>query len=167
MHGPSVRHDPKGVPAREGEYGRPRLTRRRVRGAGPPVDRVIHIEEAALVPVEGEVIHIRRQPGRFFAAYRGEASSSNARTEVAFRHNDGMIVCRQIVGVLARRIVCRVRVGQKVQAGDRFGIMKFGSRIDLFIPRTATIAVVPGQRVRGGESVVARLMGAEKPETGF
>jgi phosphatidylserine decarboxylase len=127
-----------------------------------PVD--VHMNR---VPVEGEVIHIRRQSGRFFAAYRGEASSSNARTEVAFRHNDGMIVCRQIVGVLARRIVCRVRVGQKVQAGDRFGIMKFGSRIDLFIPRTATIAVVPGQRVRGGESVVARLMGAEKPETGF
>ncbi|HIN70934.1 MAG TPA: phosphatidylserine decarboxylase family protein [Acidobacteria bacterium] len=127
-----------------------------------PID--VHINR---VPIGGEVTHVHRQSGKFLAAYRSEASSSNERTEVAFRHNDVVIVCRQIVGVLARRIVCRVSVGHEVQAGDRFGIMKFGSRIDLFIPRTATIAVVPGQRVRGGESVVARLPGYEKPEGGL
>ena len=127
-----------------------------------PID--VHINR---VPIGGEVTHVHRQSGKFLAAYRSEASSSNERTEVAFRHNDVVIVCRQIVGVLARRIVCRVSVGHKVQAGDRFGIMKFGSRIDLFIPRTATIAVVQGQRVRGGESVVARLQGDEKPEGGL
>ena len=127
-----------------------------------PID--VHINR---VPIGGEVTHVHRQSGKFLAAYRSEASSSNERTEVAFRHNDVVIVCRQIVGVLARRIVCRVSVGHEVQAGDRFGIMKFGSRIDLFIPRTATIAVVQGQRVRGGESVVARLQGDEKPEGGL
>ena len=127
-----------------------------------PID--VHINR---VPIGGEVTHVHRQSGKFLAAYRSEASSSNERTEVAFRHNDVVIVCRQIVGVLARRIVCRVSVGHEVHAGDRFGIMKFGSRIDLFIPRTATIAVVQGQRVRGGESVVARLQGDEKPEGGL
>ena len=127
-----------------------------------PID--VHINR---VPIGGVVTHIHRRSGKWFAAYSSEASSSNERTEVAFRHNDVVIVFRQIVGILARRIVCRVSVGHEVQAGDRFGIMKFGSRIDLFIPRTATIAVIPGQRVRGGESVVAHLPGDEKPEGGL
>jgi phosphatidylserine decarboxylase len=68
-----------------------------------------------------------------------------------------MIVARQIVGMLARRVVCRVAAGADVRAGDRFGIMKFGSRMDVFVPPDATIAVAVGDTVRGGETVIAVL----------
>jgi phosphatidylserine decarboxylase len=66
-------------------------------------------------------------------------------------------VARQIVGILARRVVCRVQNGADVRAGDRYGIMKFGSRMDIFLPVTATIAVKVGDIVRGGETVIAVL----------
>jgi len=62
-----------------------------------------------------------------------------------------------VVGILARRVVCRVQVGAEVQAGDRFGIMKFGSRMDVFLPTNASIMVEVGQMVRGGETVIAVL----------
>jgi phosphatidylserine decarboxylase len=68
-----------------------------------------------------------------------------------------MIVCRQITGVLVRRVVCRIPAGTDVRAGERFGIMKFGSRIDLFLPLRAALCVRPGERVRGGESILAML----------
>ena len=64
---------------------------------------------------------------------------------------------RQIVGILARRIICRIKVGDNVQSGDRFGIMKFGSRMDLFLPHTAKLLVSPKDKVIGGISVLARL----------
>ncbi len=67
------------------------------------------------------------------------------------------VVCRQVVGVLARRIVCRVKPGARVSAGQRFGVMKFGSRVDLYLPPGTTLRVTPGQRVRSGESVLAVL----------
>ena len=68
-----------------------------------------------------------------------------------------MVVVRQIVGILARRVVCRVQAGAEVRAGDRFGIMKFGSRMDVFVPLSATIMVAVGDSVRGGETVIAVL----------
>jgi phosphatidylserine decarboxylase len=71
---------------------------------------------------------------------------------------DGVrIVCRQVTGVLVRRVVCRLREGTEVEAGERFGIMKFGSRIDLFLPRRAALLSQVGDRVRAGETVVATL----------
>jgi phosphatidylserine decarboxylase len=66
-------------------------------------------------------------------------------------------VARQIVGFLARRVVCRAKVGDQVRAGDRFGVMKFGSRMDVFLPPDATIKVAVGEMVRGGETVIAVL----------
>jgi phosphatidylserine decarboxylase len=68
-----------------------------------------------------------------------------------------MIVARQIVGMLARRVVCRVATGAQVRAGDRFGIMKFGSRMDVFLPSSATIRVKVDEMVRGGETIIAVL----------
>jgi phosphatidylserine decarboxylase len=68
-----------------------------------------------------------------------------------------MVVARQIVGILARRVVCRVKLGTDVRAGDRYGIMKFGSRMDIFLPPSATIGVAAGNLVRGGETVIAVL----------
>jgi phosphatidylserine decarboxylase len=117
-----------------------------------PMD--VHINRT---PVDGRVTRVDYHPGRFLPAYKTEAGTHNEWTEVWFDHRGTTIVCRQIVGILARRIVTRLQVGQTVARGDRFGVMKFGSRIDLFVPRTATIAVKPGDRVVGGESVLATL----------
>ncbi len=69
------------------------------------------------------------------------------------------VVFRQVVGVLARRVVCRIEPGMELTQGARFGIMKFGSRMDVFVPSSATLAVAAGEAVRGGETVLARLTG--------
>lgn len=116
-----------------------------------PVD--VHINR---VPIGGQVTKVEYRPGRFLAAYRWEAASANERNDVWIEHQGETVVCRQVVGVLARRLVCRANVGDRVRAGDRYGLMKFGSRIDLFLPRRARLCVSAGDRIRGGETVVAR-----------
>ena len=95
--------------------------------------------------------------GRFLPAYHRDAGAANERSEIWIDHGGQMIVARQIVGILARRVVCRVKSGAEVHAGDRYGVMKFGSRMDVFVPSTATIAVAVGDAVRGGETVIAVL----------
>ena len=120
-----------------------------------PMD--VHINRT---PVDGRVTKVEYHPGRFLPAYKTEAGTHNEWTEVWFDHRGTVIVCRQIVGILARRIVTRLEAGQTVERGQRFGVMKFGSRIDLFVPRSATINVKPGDRVVGGESVLATLTSA-------
>jgi phosphatidylserine decarboxylase len=72
-------------------------------------------------------------------------------------HHGQTVVARQVVGVLARRVVCRARPGSDVKAGDRYGIMKFGSRMDIFVPMSATVTAKVGDAVRGGETVIAVL----------
>jgi phosphatidylserine decarboxylase len=91
------------------------------------------------------------------AAYRGEASELNERCTLALEGDAGRVAVRQIAGVLARRIVCRVRRGDKLEAGERFGLIRFGSRTDLIAPRGAEVRVRVGEHVRGGESVMAVL----------
>ena len=81
----------------------------------------------------------------------------NEWTEVWFDRPGGAIVARQIVGVLARRIVCRLQVGDRVERGQRYGVMKFGSRMDLFLPPSATIRVKVGDKVVAGETTIATL----------
>lgn len=117
-----------------------------------PVD--VHVNRA---PVDGRVTRVEYHAGTFLPAYREDAGVHNEWTEVWFDHQGVAVVCRQIVGILARRIVTRLAVGQHVTRGERFGIMKFGSRIDLFLPRSSRITVKVGDRVLGGESVVATL----------
>ena len=126
-----------------------------------PVD--VHVNRT---PVEGTVTRVEYHPGKFLPAYRKEAGELNEWTEVWFDRPGGPVVVRQIVGILARRIVCRLSTGQHVSAGDRFGVMKFGSRIDLFMPRSATIHVKQGDKVVGGETTLATLAteGAESTE---
>jgi phosphatidylserine decarboxylase len=97
------------------------------------------------------------RPGRFLPAYRHESGRENERSEIWIDHQGQAVVARQVVGMLARRVVCRVSAGAEVHAGDRFGIMKFGSRMDVFVPTTATLQVAVGDMVRGGESVIAVL----------
>jgi phosphatidylserine decarboxylase len=117
-----------------------------------PMD--VHVNRA---PVDGRITRVDYHAGRFLPAYRTEAGTHNEWTEVWFDHHDTIVVCRQIVGILARRIVTRLQVGQQVTRGDRFGVMKFGSRIDLFVPSSAQLSVKVGDRVRGGESVLGKL----------
>jgi phosphatidylserine decarboxylase len=95
-------------------------------------------------------------PGKFLPAYKAE-SHLNERTELWIDHGGQSVVVRQVVGVLARRVVCRARVGDRIEAGQRFGLMKFGSRMDVFLPPTARLFVRSGERVRGGETVLAEL----------
>ena len=117
-----------------------------------PMD--VHVNR---LPVSGRVTRVSVTPGRFLPAYRHDAASVNERSEVWIDHCGQLIVVRQIVGVLARRVVCRVESGVEVRAGERFGIMKFGSRMDVFVPPSAAITAKVGDGVRGGETVIAVL----------
>ena len=117
-----------------------------------PMD--VHINR---IPASGRVTKVSYTPGRFLPAYRHDAASANERSEIWIDHNGQTIVARQIVGILARRVVCRAQTGADVRAGDRYGIMKFGSRMDILLPTTATLKVQVGQTVRGGETIIAVL----------
>ena len=117
-----------------------------------PLD--VHVNRT---PVAGTVTRVEYHPGAFLPAYRKEAGELNEWTEVWIDRPGGPIVARQIVGVLARRIVCRLQVGDKVEAGQRFGVMKFGSRMDLFLPLSAKVRVKVGDKVVGGETTLATL----------
>jgi phosphatidylserine decarboxylase len=117
-----------------------------------PMD--VHVNRT---PIEGAVTHVEYHPGQFLPAYKVEAGSLNEWTEVWIERGGRPIVVRQIVGILARRIVCRLQPGDTVTRGQRFGVMKFGSRIDLFVPPEAAIRVKPGDRVVAGETVLAQV----------
>jgi len=117
-----------------------------------PLD--VHVNRS---PVGGRVLEVTYRPGRFLPAYDRRSGVENERSEIRVEHEGQTVVFRQVVGVLARRVVCRLAPGMTVARGQRFGVMKFGSRMDVFLPQSADIAVTVGQRVRGGETVVARL----------
>jgi phosphatidylserine decarboxylase len=117
-----------------------------------PLD--VHVNR---VPIGGRITRVDHVRGTFLPAYRPGAGASNERSEVWLEHAGHTIVFRQVVGALARRVVCRVTPGTAVRTGQRFGIMKFGSRMDVFLPAGATLVTARGDRVRGGETVVARL----------
>ena len=117
-----------------------------------PMD--VHVNR---MPVSGRVTKVRYHPGRFLPAYRTEAGDLNEFTEVWLNHSGQTIVVRQIVGMLARRIVCRAIEGDEVTAGQRFGVMKFGSRMDIFVPPDAQLLIRPNDRVVGGVTAIAML----------
>jgi phosphatidylserine decarboxylase len=117
-----------------------------------PMD--VHVNR---VPVSGHVTRVVLTRGRFLPAYREDAATVNERSEIWIDHAGQTIVARQIVGILARRVVCRLQSGETVQAGQRFGVMKFGSRMDVFVPDDAQVTVKVGDAVRGGETVIAVL----------
>jgi phosphatidylserine decarboxylase len=117
-----------------------------------PLD--VHINRS---PVDGRTTRVEYRPGRFLPAYDSEAGVVNDRNEIWIDHDGELVVCRQVAGVLARRVVCRLAPGDAVRAGDRLGLMKFGSRFDVFLPERAEVLVTVGDRVRAGETVIARL----------
>jgi phosphatidylserine decarboxylase len=114
-----------------------------------------HVQRA---PVSGEVIAVAHRPGLFGSADLPVASESNERNSVRIRTAEGVdIVAVQIAGLVARRIVCNIRVGDKLAIGDTYGLIRFGSRLDTYLPAGAQVAVSVGQRAVAGETVLAEL----------
>jgi phosphatidylserine decarboxylase len=107
-------------------------------------------------PVPGRDPRIEYRPGRFLPAYH-EGANDNELNEIWLDHTGQTIVVRQVVGILARRIVCRVTEGQHVARGERIGLMKFGSRMDVFLPAGSRLHATVGQRVVAGETILAEL----------
>lgn len=126
---------------------------------GEPLTRVsiflsvldVHVNRAPLTSMVNAVTH---SPGRFVAAWGEAASAENEQTLIHFASPDGDVWVKQIAGLLARRIVCRVKPGQKVAAGDRIGLIRFGSRVDCILPATAELKVRRGQAVKGGSTIL-------------
>ena len=116
-----------------------------------PLD--VHINRA---PAGGTITRIEYKPGRFLPAY-AEDAGENESNELWIDVDGSPIVVRQVVGILARRIVCRVEEGQEIGRGERIGLMKFGSRMDVFVPTTAELRVKEGEHVVAGETVLASL----------
>jgi phosphatidylserine decarboxylase len=117
-----------------------------------PLD--VHVNRA---PIGGLVKAVEYVAGRFLAAYRPEASEQNERCAVSLDGDRARVAVTQISGVLARRVVCRVRPGDSLRAGERYGLIRFGSRTDLVVPRGTELRVRVRDRVRGGESVMGVL----------
>ena len=116
-----------------------------------PMD--VHINRS---PVDGRVTRVDYRPGKFLPAYN-VGSNDNELNEIWVDHGGQTVVFRQVVGILARRIVCRVREGETLARGQRVGLMKFGSRMDVFLPMDAEVLAKVGEHVVGGETVIARL----------
>ncbi|MEW5701402.1 MAG: phosphatidylserine decarboxylase [Candidatus Zixiibacteriota bacterium] len=113
----------------------------------------VHVNRA---PVGGIVAGSLYRPGRFLAAYKPRAGSDNERHDLTINSTIGTIQSAQIAGILARRVVCRVHEGQQLRQGDRIGLIRFGSRAAVIVPRGFIAAVSPGDRVRAGETIIAR-----------
>lgn len=110
------------------------------------------------IPCEGVIEDIAYQPGRFLAANRPEATLRNEQNALMIRTIGGAkVLCVQVAGLLARRIVCWASAGESVSCGERFGLIRFGSRVDLFLPKNASLRVALGDHVKGGEHVLAVL----------
>ncbi len=114
-----------------------------------PMD--VHINRT---PVGGRVLRVDYRPGKFLPAYN-EGSNDNELNEVWIEYGGRAVVFRQVVGLLARRIVCRIREGEMLERGQRVGLMKFGSRMDVFVPTDAQLRVSVGDHVVGGETILA------------
>lgn len=114
------------------------------------------------IPADGVINYVKYNPGKFFAAFEDKASELNEQTEIGLTTKAGQkIIFKQIAGIIARRIVCRLDENQQVVAGERFGIIRFGSRTELFVPVNSQLMVKKGDKVKGAETVIGYLKGKE------
>ncbi len=113
----------------------------------------VHVNRA---PMAGRVAFVQHVPGRFLQAFREEASQVNEHNWIGIENGSRRALTKQVAGILARRIECWVKPGEALRAGDRLGMIKFGSRVDLYVPEPAAPQVREGDRVRAGVTVVAR-----------
>ncbi len=117
-----------------------------------PLD--VHINRA---PCDGIVKSVVHTPGKFFSAFKHEASLHNENIAMALDTRYGKVLVRQVAGFLARRAVCRVKAGDSLKKGERYGIIKFSSRLDLYLPKDSKIRVKLGDRVKAGETVIGEI----------
>ena len=117
-----------------------------------PLD--VHINRA---PITGEIVEIAYKTGKFVMATKAEARLVNEQNTLIIQSEALTVKCTQIAGILARRIICWKRQGERVKCGERFGMIKFGSRTDLLLPPTIEVLVREGMHVRGGETIVGRM----------
>ncbi|MDC3253406.1 phosphatidylserine decarboxylase family protein [bacterium] len=108
-------------------------------------------------PVSGTVNYYKYHPGKYLVAWHPKSSTENERTTTVINNNGEEILLRQIAGFLAKRIVNYVEVGQEVEQGKDMGFIKFGSRVDLYLPLDTKIEVEIGQKVKGNKTILARL----------
>ncbi|HEY0408514.1 MAG TPA: phosphatidylserine decarboxylase [Pyrinomonadaceae bacterium] len=118
-----------------------------------PLD--VHINRA---PIAGTITDVTYQHGKFMMATHEDSSLVNEQNALTIRGANVTVVCKQIAGILARRIVCWKRAGDEVAIGERFGLIKFSSRTDLIIPKGVEIIVREGMRVRGGATIIGRIL---------
>jgi len=114
----------------------------------------VHVNRA---PCDGNVSLIKHSPGRFLVAHKDAASMENENSVIVLDGKDGKILVRQVAGFLARRIVCRVKVGDVLRRGERYGMIKFGSRLDVYLPKDTEIKVKLGDKVKAGETVTGTI----------
>jgi phosphatidylserine decarboxylase len=113
----------------------------------------VHVNRS---PAAGTILKMDYRPGKFLAAMLARASTENEQNVISLSTAAGEMVFKQIAGLIARRVVCWKKVGDVVERGERIGLVRFGSRVDLWIPREAEILVAVGDNVKGGSSVLAR-----------
>ena len=121
-----------------------------------------HVNRA---PVDGRVKAVAYHPGAFLSADLDKASEENERNGIVLETPRGDVGCVQIAGMVARRIVCFTKPGAPLQAGDRFGLIRFGSRVDVYLPEGAHPLVAIGARAVGGETVLASYAGGATPQS--
>ncbi|HVQ37544.1 MAG TPA: phosphatidylserine decarboxylase [Pyrinomonadaceae bacterium] len=117
-----------------------------------PLD--VHINRA---PIAGKITDISYTGGKFLMATDARASSLNEQNALTIEGEKITVVCKQIAGILARRIVCWKRAGDRVELGERFGMIKFSSRTDILLPENVDVLVAKGNRVKGGTTIIGRI----------
>jgi phosphatidylserine decarboxylase len=108
------------------------------------------------IPLSGKVTHLQYCPGKFLMAFDPRSMESNEKMEIGIDNGEIEVFFNQVSGFLARRIVCSLHNGETVNSGSRFGMIKFGSRVDVILPSSASVQVQPGQITRAGETILAR-----------
>ncbi len=118
----------------------------------------VHVQRA---PIGGTVVAVERRPGRYMNALNEKCSEENEAVTIWLETDMGIVGVRQIAGAIARRIVCAAKVGDRLERGDRYGLIQFGSRVEVFLPTDSTVKVQPGQKVSSGVSCLAVLFEEE------
>lgn len=114
-------------------------------------------EHVNRIPISGEITYFRYNPGDYLVAYHPKSSELNEQTHIGIENRYGKLYFKQIVGIMARRLVWEIKQGDRVERGKRFGMMKFGSRIDILLDDKSEIFVKPGDKTVAGESVIGRV----------
>ena len=112
---------------------------------------------ATVAPIAGKITNVSYTRGKFLMATNARASLVNEQNALTIQGEKITVICKQIAGILARRIVCWKQAGERVSLGERFGMIKFSSRTDILLPESVEVLVTKGNRVRGGTTIIGRM----------